>query len=238
VDEVRRLRLEKGWSQNELAYHAKLAPSVISLLETGKRDPNATTLRKLADALEVRIPDLFEEAGSGKARRRSSPEPSLFNGLEEERRLDRPEVREWLAEHGHRGGEQFLSEAETLENEADIERASQELHRKRDELLAALRRSETRKALFPIPSGLSREETRNWLLKPPGQWELGSEIRHEYLARELALVNLSRQLFVEGKASDYLVYGPPGEHDHARHERLLEERRRVLRESYAKATAA
>jgi len=87
VDEVRRLRLEKGWSQNELAYHAKLAPSVISLIETGKREPNATTLRKLSEALEVRIPDLFEESGSGKARRRSSLEPSLFNGNEDERRL-------------------------------------------------------------------------------------------------------------------------------------------------------
>ena len=67
MDEVRRLRLQKGWSQNELAYHAKLAPSVISLIETGKREPNATTLRKLASALEVRIPDLFEESGPGKA---------------------------------------------------------------------------------------------------------------------------------------------------------------------------
>ena len=90
MDEVRRLRLGKGWSQNELAYHAKLAPSVISLIETGKRDPNATTLRKLAGALEVRIPDLFEESGSGKAQRRSSPEPSLLNGLEEERRIAIP----------------------------------------------------------------------------------------------------------------------------------------------------
>jgi transcriptional regulator with XRE-family HTH domain len=87
VDEVKRLRLEKGWSQNELAYHAKLAPSVISLIETGKRDPNATTLRKLAEALEVRIPDLFEESGSGKAPRRSSPEPSLNDVLEEERQI-------------------------------------------------------------------------------------------------------------------------------------------------------
>ncbi len=67
MDEVRSLRLQKGWSQNELAYHAKLAPSVISLIETGKREPNATTLRKLANALEVRIPDLFEESGLGKA---------------------------------------------------------------------------------------------------------------------------------------------------------------------------
>jgi transcriptional regulator with XRE-family HTH domain len=88
VDEVRRLRLEKGWSQNELAYHAKLAPSVISLIETGKRDPNATTLRKLAGALEVRIPDLFEGRDSRKAQRRSSPEPRLFNSLDE-RRLSR-----------------------------------------------------------------------------------------------------------------------------------------------------
>jgi transcriptional regulator with XRE-family HTH domain len=87
VDEVRRLRLEKGWSQNELAYHAKLAPSVISLIETGKRDPNATTLRKLANALEVRIPDLFEERGSGKAQRRSSPEPTFNDVLDDERRL-------------------------------------------------------------------------------------------------------------------------------------------------------
>ena len=86
MDEVRRLRLEKGWSQNELAYHAKLAPSVISLIETGKREPNATTLRKLAGAFEVRIPDLFEDSGSGKAQRRSSPEPKPFNGLEGKRR--------------------------------------------------------------------------------------------------------------------------------------------------------
>lgn len=101
MDEVRRLRLEKGWSQNELAYHAKLAPSVISLIETGKRDPNATTLRKLAGALEVRIPDLFGESGSGKAQRRSALEPSLFNGLEEERRTRGLELAEKLGRALH-----------------------------------------------------------------------------------------------------------------------------------------
>lgn len=93
MDEVRRLRLEKGWSQNELAYHAKLAPSVISLIETGKRDPNATTLRKLADALDVRIPDLFEDSDSGKAQRRLSLEPS-FNDVLNERRAG---VTPWAA---------------------------------------------------------------------------------------------------------------------------------------------
>ncbi len=65
--EVRRLRQEKGWNQAELAFHAKLAPSVISEIETGKRDPSAGTLRKLADALEVDVPDLFERTRALKA---------------------------------------------------------------------------------------------------------------------------------------------------------------------------
>jgi transcriptional regulator with XRE-family HTH domain len=77
MEEVRRLRQEKGWNQNELAFHADLAPSVISLLETGKREPNATTLRKLAKALGVEIPDLFERADSPKtAAPRSSGPPN------------------------------------------------------------------------------------------------------------------------------------------------------------------
>jgi transcriptional regulator with XRE-family HTH domain len=78
MEEVRRLRLEKGWNQNELAFHADLAPSVISLVETGKREPNATTLRKLADALGVDIPDLFRGPEAPK-----EPRPSPARLLEE-----------------------------------------------------------------------------------------------------------------------------------------------------------
>jgi transcriptional regulator with XRE-family HTH domain len=57
--EVRRLRQEKCWGQKELAFHANLAQSVISEIETGKRSPSARTLRKLAAALEVEVADLF-----------------------------------------------------------------------------------------------------------------------------------------------------------------------------------
>lgn len=60
--EVKRLRQEREWNQTELAYHAGLAPSVISQIENGKRDPSARTLRKLADALEVEVGDLFPKA--------------------------------------------------------------------------------------------------------------------------------------------------------------------------------
>jgi transcriptional regulator with XRE-family HTH domain len=62
VLEVKRLRQEREWNQTELAYHAGLAPSVISQIENGKRDPSARTLRKLADALEVEVGDLFPKA--------------------------------------------------------------------------------------------------------------------------------------------------------------------------------
>ncbi|HET7270272.1 MAG TPA: helix-turn-helix transcriptional regulator [Rubrobacter sp.] len=60
--EVKRLRQAKEWNQTELAFHAGLAPSVISEIENGKRDPSARTLRKLAEALKVDVGDLFPKA--------------------------------------------------------------------------------------------------------------------------------------------------------------------------------
>ena len=56
---IKEARDLKKWNQTELAYHAGLAPSVISQIENGKRDPTARTLRKLAAALDVEVGDLF-----------------------------------------------------------------------------------------------------------------------------------------------------------------------------------
>ena len=81
---VRRLREEKGWNQTELGFHADTSPSIISLIENGKRNPSTATLAKIARALGVEVVDLFPKAG-----RRSSRELSLFNGLEDERRVSR-----------------------------------------------------------------------------------------------------------------------------------------------------
>jgi transcriptional regulator with XRE-family HTH domain len=69
VLEVKRLRQAREWNQTELAYHAGLAPSVISQIENGKRDPSARTLRKLAEALGVEVGDLFPKG--------PAPQPSL-----------------------------------------------------------------------------------------------------------------------------------------------------------------
>lgn len=62
MQEVRRLRQERGWNQTELAFRSRLAPSVISQIENGKRNPSAGTLKKLAKALEVEVADLFSKA--------------------------------------------------------------------------------------------------------------------------------------------------------------------------------
>jgi transcriptional regulator with XRE-family HTH domain len=80
---IRRLRDEKGWNQTELGFRAGASPSIISLIENGKRNPSTATLAKIAEALGVEVVDLFPKD------HRSPLEPSLLNGLEEERRLSR-----------------------------------------------------------------------------------------------------------------------------------------------------
>lgn len=52
-ERVRRLRKAKDWTQVTLAYHASRAPSVVSQVETGKREPELSTIKSLAEALEV-----------------------------------------------------------------------------------------------------------------------------------------------------------------------------------------
>lgn len=52
-ERLRKLRSAKGWTQNVLGYHAGRAPSVISQVETGKREPELSTVKALAGALEV-----------------------------------------------------------------------------------------------------------------------------------------------------------------------------------------
>lgn len=86
MESLRRLRTEKGLSQARLAARAELDPSTVNQIERGAREASPVTLRKLADALDVGIAELLEDSGSGKAQRRSSSEPPLFNGLEDERR--------------------------------------------------------------------------------------------------------------------------------------------------------
>lgn len=57
--EVRRRREAKGWSQAKLGVLSGTGPSGISQIETGRRNPSAATLQRIAEALEVEVRDLF-----------------------------------------------------------------------------------------------------------------------------------------------------------------------------------
>jgi transcriptional regulator with XRE-family HTH domain len=57
--QIRRLREEKGWTQAELAVYAGMGGSGLSHIETGRRNPSAATLQKIAEALDVGVGDLY-----------------------------------------------------------------------------------------------------------------------------------------------------------------------------------
>src|ERR671910_2680583 len=91
MDQLKRLRAEKGLSQGRLAARAELDPSTVNQIERGAREASPATLRKLAEALDVGLAELLEDV-SPKADRRSSLQASLLNGLEDERHAGDTEV--------------------------------------------------------------------------------------------------------------------------------------------------
>ncbi len=50
---VRNLRLERSWSQPELARRSNLSNAMVSMVERGERTPSLEALASLANALEV-----------------------------------------------------------------------------------------------------------------------------------------------------------------------------------------
>jgi transcriptional regulator with XRE-family HTH domain len=57
---VRRLRKEKGWAQDELAAKVGVEQMAISLIENSRANPTLETLEALAKSLGVRFGDLFD----------------------------------------------------------------------------------------------------------------------------------------------------------------------------------
>src|SRR5215218_7818383 len=57
-EEVRRQREELGLTGAQLAARASLAPSAVSQIETGRRNPSSMSVMKLADALGVEVGEL------------------------------------------------------------------------------------------------------------------------------------------------------------------------------------
>jgi transcriptional regulator with XRE-family HTH domain len=99
---------------------ADMDPATLNRLEQGKGNPNLRTLERVAAALGVEVADFFP-----KEMRRSSLEPSLFNGGSEEERgaEETPSIaddKRWLAVQQRRGVLSSLEIAGASVNPQDL----------------------------------------------------------------------------------------------------------------------
>ena len=57
---LRRLRQQQGWSQEEFAFRADIHRTYVSDLERGARNPTITVVNRLATALDVKLGELLD----------------------------------------------------------------------------------------------------------------------------------------------------------------------------------
>lgn len=63
AERIKYLRTSRGLSQAQLAKAAKVSQPTIAQIETGKKDPSVSTLRKIAQSLDVELAALFAADG-------------------------------------------------------------------------------------------------------------------------------------------------------------------------------
>ena len=85
---LREWRERAALSQGELAARSGISRATIADLEAGNRGAQPKTVRRLAEALYIEPEELYGEPTYPKGSAPPAPQPSLLNGLEEERRLD------------------------------------------------------------------------------------------------------------------------------------------------------
>jgi transcriptional regulator with XRE-family HTH domain len=68
VSKLVQCRLEKGLSVNKLAWMSGVSPSAIAFLENGTHSPTLKTFLRIAEALEVDVAGLYQEASSSVSR--------------------------------------------------------------------------------------------------------------------------------------------------------------------------
>ena len=62
---VRRLRLEKGVTQEQLAHDAELDVTYLRGIERERRNPSLMLMARLATALDVALPSLLDAGADG-----------------------------------------------------------------------------------------------------------------------------------------------------------------------------
>ncbi len=104
MEELTRLRMERGWSQQRLAEESSVNKATINQIERGRRSPNIETLEKLADALGVGIGDFFPKAQASlfeNSEQRRAPDPLAWTAYINELATD---LEEWSFGF-HKGGD-------------------------------------------------------------------------------------------------------------------------------------
>ncbi len=61
---IQSLRLERGWTQEQLAEYADLHVSYISTLEKGKKNPSIEVISRLSSAFQLTLSEFFSAAPS------------------------------------------------------------------------------------------------------------------------------------------------------------------------------
>lgn len=61
AENLKRLRVEKGYSQENLARKANISFRTIQMIELGKVKPNLNSLEKISEALEIKVETLLKK---------------------------------------------------------------------------------------------------------------------------------------------------------------------------------
>lgn len=98
---LKRLRLEKGLTQGDLAKYSGLKQSSIAMYETGKRNPKIDVLERLADFFNVDIDYLMGKTDKTTKVIVTKPEPQKSDGLPDLNARDEREIERDLADMMH-----------------------------------------------------------------------------------------------------------------------------------------
>ena len=81
-EQIRRLRLMRGWTQADLAERADLTVEGVSRIERGARAARVGTLRAIGRALEVPLASLLEPSPDGEGQETHGLAPDLLAVIE------------------------------------------------------------------------------------------------------------------------------------------------------------
>ena len=56
---IKKYRLKKGWTQEQLGFEAGLHRAYIGQIERGEKDIDMRNLKKITDAFEIKLSDFF-----------------------------------------------------------------------------------------------------------------------------------------------------------------------------------